>query len=554
MKKSLLILASFFLVQMSFAQEELLNILKTELNRNFEVLSKESTPAYYMNYRVFDSEGVNISAQFGNITQSNPFHNKYYHIVVRVGTPELDNTHELKESRGSNLMLPSLNKMFIENSDEIKKRLWFKTDETYKNAVSQFENVKANVAIKVDSEDKSPDFSNEKPEVYIEKPKEFKNLHFDAKKWENKLKKYSAVFTKNKDIYSCNVYLSAELKRFYFVDTDGSEIYENQLAFKLNISASTIADDGMNLPLYESYFAFDAKDFPSDDEIIKDAERMSELLSKLRVAPTAETYSGPAILSPSATGVFFHEIFGHRIEGSRLKKEQDAQTFKKKVGEVLLPEDFSIWYNPQLKEYHGFKLAGNYIYDDEGVKGQKVSIIENGRLNSFLMSRSPIEGFPNSNGHGRAMIQSNAVTRQSNMVLETTQPHSKEELRAMLIEQLNKTDKPYGYYFEKVSGGFTTTGRYMPNAFNLSPLVVYKVFTDGRPDELVRGVDLVGTPLSMFSQITAAGKEYDVFNGMCGAESGFVPVSSVTPAVYVQMIETQKQGKSQSKKPILERP
>jgi len=320
------------------------------------------------------------------------------------------------------------------------------------------------------------------------------------------------------------------------------------------VNASAKADDGMDLPLYKSYFAYDLKDLPTDEQVIADAQRMSEILSKLRTAPVADSYSGPMLMSGQAASVFFHEIFGHRIEGYRLKNESDAQTFKKKVGELILPEDMSVIFEPQLKKSHGFSLNGQYIFDDEGVRGKRVEVVKNGKLIEFLMSRSPIEGFPKSNGHGRGQIYYNTVTRQSNTIIESTSPKSDKELRAMVIEQLKKEDKPYGYLMDQVSGGFTMTGRYMPNSFNVTPLVVYRIYADGRPDELVRGVDLVGTPLAMFSQIAACGATYDIFNGTCGAASGGVPVASVSPELYVKMVETQKKAKSQSQPPILERP
>jgi len=127
-------------------------------------------------------------------------------------------------------------------------------------------------------------------------------------------------------------------------------------------------------------------------------------------------------------------------------------------------------------------------------------------------------------------------------------------LREMLIEQLKKEGKPYGYLMDVVEGGFTTTGRYMPNAFNVSPLLVYRIYADGSPDEIVRGVDLVGTPLAIFSQIAACGNDYNIFTGYCGAESGSVPVACVSPTLYVKTVETQKKSKSQSQPPILDRP
>jgi TldD protein len=136
----------------------------------------------------------------------------------------------------------------------------------------------------------------------------------------------------------------------------------------------------------------------------------------------------------------------------------------------------------------------------------------------------------------------------------TSQPKTREELRVKLINLAKEQNKPYGYLFDDVVGGFTITGRYSPNSFNVTPTLVYRVYTDGRPDEIVRGVDLIGTPLSMFSQIDEVGDKAEIFNGYCGAESGTVPVSAACPMLLVKVIETQKKAKSQERSFILPRP
>ena len=558
MKKILVLLLIAIFAHRMPAQDLLLQTLKNEADRNLAELKKQPIPAYYISYRVYDVTSHYISASFGNLKESNPYTQRLFNAAVRVGSPELDNTHEIKEGNEqgyADYNYAGYGALGLEDNPAAwRVALWQKTDALYVDATKRFEKVKANVAVKVSSDDKSPDFSAETPERYVEKPIKFSDAKFDPKVWEEKLKKYSAVFKENKDIIDSQAGFQIELLHKYFADTEGAEIFENRLSYSLYMNASVKADDGMELPLYKSYFAFDPKDLPSDEQIIADAKQMSETLSKLRVAPVAESYSGPILLSGQVASVFFHEIFGHRIEGARLKNETDAQTFKKKVGELVLPEDMSVIFEPQLKKAKGFALNGQYVFDDEGVRGKRVEVVKNGKLTSFLKNRVPITGFSKSNGHGRGQIYFNTVTRQSNTIIETTNPKSNKELRAMLLEELKKEGKSYGYWMDQVSGGFTMTGRYIPNAFNIFPLLVYRIYADGRPDEMVRGVDLVGTPLAMFSQIAACGSDYDVFNGTCGAESGGVPVASVSPALYVKMVETQKKSKSQSQPPILERP
>lgn len=555
MKKIIYLLLLIICLTNAYAQDPLLDILKKEADRNLSVLSKEETPAYYISYRVYDTENYSISANLGNLMNSNFYRERPFLATVRVGSHELDNTRELRgNSRTFNNNFSYNLLIFDNDSKVIQTTLWRKTDELYKNAVKDYAKVKANMAVTVALEDKSDDFSKETSVQYYEKPILFKSLSFDVKGWEDKLKKYSNVFTSNKEILSGSANLQAQLCRRYFVDTDGTKVVENTISYRLSLSANTVAEDGMNIPLYKSYFALKPEDLPSEEKILADIKELVNMIVRLKNAPVAESFTGPALMTSEASSVFFHEIFGHRIEGARLKMETDAQTFKNKIGELVLPEDISVIFDPKLENYKGFDLSGSYKYDDEGIKGQRVTIVENGILKSFLMSRVPITGFPKSNGHGRGMIYFNTVTRQSNMFIESSKPKTIKELRGMVIEEAKNTGKSYGYLFDDVSGGFTTTGRYMPNSFNVTPLVVYRIYVDGRPDELVRGVDLVGTPLAMFSQITACGNDLGIFNGYCGAESGSIPVSCVSPSIFVKMVETQKRVKSQNQPPILERP
>jgi predicted Zn-dependent protease len=276
-------------------------------------------------------------------------------------------------------------------------------------------------------------------------------------------------------------------------------------------------------------------------------------LEALRVAPVADPYTGPAILSGRASGVFFHEIFGHRVEGHRQKLANEAQTFKKMIGQEVLPKDFSVYFDPTAERMAGTALAGYYLYDNQGVKARRVDVVDDGVLKTFLMARTPIEGIPQSNGHGRAQAGFAPVARQSNLIVQVAQSSVKPDLKKLLIEEVKKQGLPYGLYFADISGGFTFTGRTVPNAFNVMPLVVYRIYPDGR-EELVRGVDLIGTPLTTFSKIEAADNHVEVFNGICGAESGGVPVSAVSPAILISQIEVQKKQKSQERPPILPAP
>jgi len=538
------------------AQDKLMNILKDELKREtieFQQNADSTDMPYFISFRVDETKLETVRATLGSLISSRASHNRIFTPMVRIGSYETDNYHQLRETDANNRSEPSY--LPVEDlEDAIRQSIWWTTDQAHKNAVARFEKVKTNMAVKVQEEDQSDDYTPQKPVKYYEPPLTTSQTRFNRKEWEDKLRQYSAVFKQSSDIIDGWATINMQFVRKYYVSSEGAEIVQNMPYINLSIGAMVKADDGMELPLQKSWFAFSVNHLPPDREVIRELTRIMTKLKELKDAPVVEAYSGPALLSPETSGVFFHEIFGHRIEGQRMRQETDGQTFKKKVGESVLPEFLNVYMDPTIDKYMGREINGYYKYDDEGVKGEKVVLVENGILKGFLMSRVPVEGFPESNGHGRAAAGLNPAARQSNLVIECTQEKSENELRQALRDELKRQSKEYGYYFANVTGGFTTTGRYSPNVFNVMPNEVYRVYADGRSDELVRGVDLVGTPLAMFSQIGAAGGGFGYFTGLCGAESGTVQVSCISPMLFVRQIEIQKKPKSQSLPPLLPKP
>lgn len=559
MKKRLSILSMFLLVLFAsptFGQDKLLEILKQELAQQMQELKKEEFPPYHMNYRVIDKQTTYINASFGALMANSSYRQRRLVPQIRIGNEEFDNFKNFSMGHpsgqsGASALLPLDEE---NNEDAIRQAIWNETETRYRYAVNIFQNDKAKKTVNVEEEDKSPCFSEVAVEKYYEAPLAAEKLKIDEDKWGKRLKEISAVFNKSPKILSGNATFIRTVERRYFINSEGTEVVQNLPYARLMVSGETKAEDGMVLPLYLSYFAYEPEDLPDNKQIVAETEDLVNRLLALREAPMVDPFTGPALLAGEAAGVFFHEIFGHRIEGQRMKSENDGQTFKKMVGQYVLPADLQVFDDPTINKYVGEDLNGYYKYDDQGVKAQRVDVVVNGKLNDFLMTRTPIENHPRSNGHARAEGGCDPVSRQSNLVIETKNPKTDAELRALLIDEAKKQGKEYGYYFTEVTSGFTFTARGATNAFNVTPLEVYKVYTDGRPDELVRGVDLIGTPLSMFSNIIYAGDKAQVFTGMCGAESGQIPVTAISPTILVNKVEMQRKAKSQDLLPILERP
>jgi TldD protein len=528
----------------------LMGILADELSREYAALkTKGDPPPYYMAYAVTDEQSDSESATLGALVSDSHNRARGFDTTIRVGAEKFDNYHPFKGSRIQFTRFSSLS--LDDNPNQIRRALWEESDRVYRLASRRLLQLKTDNQLLAEQSEKDADFSAEPAAQYSRLPESY---HFDAEGWAKKVRAWSAEFKSHPKILGSGVSVRAQREIRTFVNTDGSKVQQGSNLFRLQMEGAAIAPDGMDVETFATIEASDPAHLPADDAVRAKVREIAAKLDGLVAAPPAEPIVCPAILSGRASAVFFHEIFGHRVEGHRQKDVSEGQTFTKMLGSKVLPEFISVEFNPTLTNYQGTDLIGYYGYDDEGVKARPVKVVEDGVLKTFLLSRSPVGEFLHSNGHGRRQPGYEVVSRQSNLIVESSKKVSNRELRAQLVAEIKRQSKPYGLYFEEVSSGYTTTGRRGLQAFTVVPLVVYRVYADGRPDELIRGVDIVGTPLASFQKILATSDTAEVFNGYCGAESGSVPVSAVSPAILVSEIETQKKQNSQRMPPLLPRP
>jgi predicted Zn-dependent protease len=532
----------------------LLDAMTTELHRAFTSLGKpgrgqpdpdKQLPPYFLSYSVSDASYVGIQAQYGALVNSAANHVRVADVQVRLGSAKLDNTHGTH--RGS-----AVNSMELPLTDDrvaLERTLWLATNTGYGNALDNYLRVKTEAEVRAKEEDSSPDFSQEAQQTYIGKPAP--QVVVDTAAWERRVAELSKIFRDYPDVYQNMVMLTVQNETDYFASSEGSEVVTPHLAARLVVFAVTRADDGMDLFRAQTFEAETVEELPKQAELEAAMRELGKSLEALRKAPVTEPFDGPAILSGRAAAVFFHEVLGHRLEGQRQRGDEEGQTFTKDIGKEVLPTFLSVADDPTRTKFGDTWLSGSYEYDDEGQKARKVDLIDDGVLKTFLMSRLPIASFADSNGHGRAQTGRVPTGRQGNLIVTSTKMEPESELRKQLIEEAKKQGKAYGLYFEDISSGFAVTTRSSPQAFQVIPLVVWRVYVDGRPDELVRGVSIVGTPQAALKRILATGDKSEVFNGECGAESGTVPVSAIAPAMLVSEMETQKQAQGTARPPIL---
>ncbi len=532
----------------------LLDALTSELHRAFTSLGRKSDgkqdaekqlPPYFLSYAVSDASYVAIRAQFGALVDSSANHMRVADVQVRLGEPKLDNTHGTHRGSAVNsLQLP-----LTDDRNALARTLWLATNVGYGNAMDNYLRVKTEAEVRAKEEDTSPDFSQEAPEVHMGKPAP--PVVVDRVAWEQRVRALSKVFREYPNVYQNVVMLTVQNETDYFASSEGSEVVAPHLQARLVVFAVTRAEDGMDLFRAQTFEAETVEGLPAEPVLEAAMRDLGKSLEALRIAPVTEPFDGPVILSGRAAAVFFHEVLGHRLEGQRQRGDEEGQTFTKEVGKGVLPTFLSVADDPTLTTFGKTWLSGNYQYDDEGEKARRVELIQDGVLKTFLMSRLPIASFSASNGHGRAQTGRMPTGRQGNLIVTSTKSETEAELKKQLVEEAKKQGKPYGLYFEDISSGFAVTTRNSPQAFQVIPLVVWRVYVDGRPDELVRGVSIVGTPLAAMKRILATGDKSEVFNGECGAESGTVPVSAVAPAMLLSEMETQKQAQGTARPPIL---
>jgi TldD protein len=537
------------------ADSILLESMDAELHRAMSSLGS-ADPAqpkpYFISYAVSDADNINIAAQYGAITASTESRRRMADVQVRLGSPEQDNTHgDHRSSALTTVPLP-----VTDDRAALARSLWFATNRGYGRALDGFLKVKTEQQVRAREEDASGDFSIETtqpsgPSAILPAAPP---LSVGRAAWESRLRDLSGLFEQFPDVFFNSVSLSASTETDYFVSSQGTRVATPSHVARLVIVARTRAADGMDLFRAETFESDEAGHLPDQKTLTAKTVAMAKNLVALRTASVTEPFNGPAILSGRASAVFFHEVLGHRLEGQRQRGDEEGQTFTKLLGKPIVPSFISVSDDPTLANFNGAALSGHYSFDDEGQPARRVDLIKDGVLNTFLMSRLPIASFSTSNGHGRAEVGHMPTGRQGNLIVTSSKTVSDSQLRQLLIDEAKKQGKPYGLYFEDISSGFAVTSRRSPQAFSVIPLVVYRIYVDGRPDELVRGVSIVGTPQAALNRIVATNDRQDIFNGICGAESGSIPVSAVAPAMLVSEIETQRQAQGNNRPPILPPP
>lgn len=504
--------------------DPLYDLLRNEMTYYYRHLSQDSVPVQFMSFGALDEKTISIDSDMGCATMHEKNGRRFCPKILfgTLNDGKGLNRFDYKEEEWMDSQMLMIDLPYENDTKVIKSVIWNALSRIYRGQMAIWQKTKKKSI-------QMPLVAKDSAAVHYEEP--LAEASFDKEYWKQLLNKTTAVQARKTPEAHCLAHIEGLNQRRYIIDSEGTAVVSNRQSFVLAIRASVKDFRGVEIALDKEYFAYKTSELPDQETLAHDMEVLVQRTFALSKAPMAEAYSGPVILSGNSSAVFFHEVFGHRLE------RQDSE-FASMRGNQVLPTDFTVTCNPQQQYLGGTPLAGYYRYDDEGSMGQKVECVKDGKMANMLtcLSQQAV-----TNGHGRSLFGNDPATRQSNLIVETSHPYTETELRKMLINELKRLKKDYGYYIKSVSNGWTTlrSSAKVASSFNIFPVETYRIYTDGRADELVRGVSLIGTPLSAFSNIKAAGGKVEVFNGRCGSGSGWIPVSSCSPMVYVSQIETQ---------------
>jgi TldD protein len=534
----------------------LLDAMRAELSRSMARLELRGYEApYFISYGVRDVTTHTLGGRYGALFQDDLRRNRALAVDVRVGSYEFDSSTPedpmaMFTQEGPSWWAPKEAPLDPDPA-ALRNALWLLTDETYKEALSSYLKKKGRDVYRQVEPERAPSFSREAAQRHVDRPAA---LRFDRERWKRIVRESTALFRAHPQVFDSEVRVTAEKQVRWLASSEGTALVTESVIYGVHVLAVARATDGQLLENGRDFYARAEADLPSPEKLRDAIGAVIAELEALRDAPAIDPYTGPAILEPEAAGVLFHEAVGHRLEGERLDDDKEGQTFKGQIGHVVLPPFLSIVDDPTLERAGGTTLNGSYQFDEQGVRAQRTVLVRNGTLETYLLSRQPVKPFTRSNGHGRSQGGRPAMARMANLVLESSKQVSMTELKKLLMAEARRQGKPYGLVIRDITGGNTNTMSYGYQAFKGTPRLVYRVDANTGAEQLVRGVELVGTPLTSVNKVLATGDEVRVFNGFCGAESGYVPVSTVAPAALVGEIELQRVARMNERSPILPAP
>jgi predicted Zn-dependent protease len=534
--------------------EKIIPILKQATRRALRMKVSGFPRPYYAAYLLRDINWFNTWASAGSMYRKRSDHTRNVYCDLRVGSYSYDQTtngglHDNDED------LESMNHITAPIDDRahdaLRLALWRLSETKFREALSDYSTKESNRLSTPDPNRHLPSFFKLRPlrSIKYKRPESV-----DEEKWVHFCKAASKWMSELPHVTGSWVEFDGAQETKVFVNSENRVIVQHQQIFSLTATLKKLTAEGHTIEQELVLNCGTQKELPDMRAFKRMIMKKYNQLLRLIRAKTVHAFSGPVLLAPAPAGLLFHEAIGHRLEGGRLLSAGEGQTFKGQIGKRVLNVDLSISDNPRLRSFQGVRCIGAYDYDDEGTPAKNAKLITDGELRDFLSTRGALQKrnfVPN--GHARNKKYQRPISRMGVTIVEGKDGVSFERLKELLLEQIKEQEKPFGMIVYETSGGETETTSYDFQAFSGEISFAVLVYPDGK-EVCVRGVNFVGTPLQALNNIIAVGDELEIDNGYCGAESGFVPVTTISPAILLSNLELQAKEEELVAQYILPRP
>jgi len=504
----------------------LLEALLTELNRSKAQLKMDQVAApYYIEYRVNDVDEYQAEAAFGAVRESQRVRYRVLRVVVRIGDYKQDSYYN--QGMGETNILPLDNDPIA-----LRHQIWLATDEAYKAAGQALTEKQA--ALKQFTAETNPvdDFAKA-PVVAAVEPTV--TLQIDAAAWKKTLEDVTGLYRQYSDVQSVSASARFSAVNEYLVNSEGTVTRSGKKTYNITLNSSAQAADGMRLTRNPFWMVAKAEELPTRDALLADARKTLDTLVALRQAPIVEEeYRGPVLFAPDAANDIVASLVGTNVLGRKPQLGRPNRTvgaFATSFKTRVLPNFLTVVDDPTLRDFQGKSLVGTYEVDDDGVKAQPVTLVDNGTLINYLVGRQPIRDFPSSNGHGRAGAGTYPAPNLGVLLLKSKEAQSPEELKKRVIQMIIDQGKPYGYRVETLGPGN-------------SPRLLYRIYPDGR-EELVRGAVFSELDVrALRSDLIAVGNDPQVSN-----RTGGIATTVISPSLLFDELEVKRADTSKDKLP-----
>jgi TldD protein len=540
--------------------DDVVRALRDEVKRSLDGLSLPGAKKpYYLAYRASEGTDLRLAASFGALIEDQTTRGRGLRTDLRVGDYTADSGNFIASGSGFSWAGFRFASIPLEDPyDSVRRAAWLAADEGYKSALDSLDKKLAERASQAASSEQVDDFSRE-PVTHLVDTTPTPVL--EAAPYRSLVKALSRIGAEFPDIQTSTAHLGAGAHRRWFVSSEGSIAVELRSSLRLDLVMTTQADDGMKLADFVSLATCAVTPPVTQEALVAEGHRLASELEEIRRAPIADDYTGPVLFEGRAAAQVLRRIVGESLSGTPPPESSDSGSSASmqselagQVGQQILPPGYGLEDNPLLDHVQQLPLAGCYKVDDEGVATQKVTLVANGVLRTFLMSRTPRKGFLHSNGHAREEFRGSPRGHIGNLVLTATGGLSGSDLRRRLIAEARAAKRPYAIVIDLLEDNVTraeSAGEFSGRSERgMAPLVMWKVSLDGK-QERVRGGHLGEIPLRILKEIVAAGRSPSVASevGYWGAAD-----SVASPALLFKELQINKPREPSRKLPVAPRP